>query len=345
MRAKNNRGRTASTQTALRWLILPVIVVFFSGCQLISPAETATETQTPETVAAETEQPTPDATIEPTAAPTDEPTPTEAETPTAAPLITVTDLGEILGEIAGLQNGTAGISLKRTAAAAKALDWAEHSSLSEQEIAAEIADYTAGLSDPEDVATFYINFNIISDIPQKIIDRHAGTLNTLSESGYTPAYTAYTQAKWDLFLEAYRDCLPNLYTSYAHMVAFDPETGWAMFDYWDMLKGDAAVDWLVEHEGYSETDAQTEVDDWGDSEYIEKNVNPRLRVVDMSDVSIKMMYHADGAEVLDAIPVSLTYSQFLSLYAANPNGVLNTYFYQVTVSGGEVTKVEQVYWP
>jgi hypothetical protein len=274
-----------------------------------------------------------------------EPTPTEAITPTPAATATVTidDLVKILEEIDALQNGSAGISLKQALAASKLLDWAEGTAMTRDGIAEVISDYMGSLSDPEAVGTFCINFNIVSDLPQKIIDGDASTLGTVSSAGYTLAHSAYTQAKWEILLSAYERCLPGMYTSYADMVAFDTETGWAMFDYWDMLRGEEAADWLIAQEGYA--DAQNYADNMADSEFIKKNTNPRLRVVDMRSVSITMMYHADGTPVLDAVPVALTYSEFISLYAANPDGVLHSYFYYITVSGGEVTEVGQPYWP
>ncbi len=354
MKPRPNRSFPALPLKTLFGCLLPVMMIFMTGCQLMTatPETTPTAepvsiitdepTQSPQTETSPT--PTATSTQEPTATPT-EPPPTDTPTPAATSAVTQADLNKILDEIAELPNGTSGISLKQAAAAAKVLDWAESADLSEVALEERIFTFIGTLSNRTDVAMFYVNFNIISDIPQKIIDEHASTLGTVSDAGYTLQHTSYTQEKWDTFFAAYQDCLPNMYTSYAHMVAYDTATGWAMFDYWDMLTGDAAVAWLVSRDGYSETDAQTLVDGWADSEFIEKNTNPRLRVVDMSDVSIKMMYHADGSAVTDAIAVSLTFSEFRSLYGANPDGVLDSYFYKITVSGGEVANVDQVYWP
>lgn len=137
----------------------------------------------------------------------------------------------------------------------------------------------------------------------------------------------------------------NMYSSYAFMKSFDPITGWARFDYFDMLRGTDAVNWLVANEGYTQADAQALVDDFADSEFITKNVNPQLRTADMNTSAITMMYHPDGTQVDDATPVSLTYNKFKTLYASYPDKVLNSFFYYVTVEGGVITEVEQVYWP
>lgn len=137
----------------------------------------------------------------------------------------------------------------------------------------------------------------------------------------------------------------NMYSSYTHMESFDPSTGLAEFDYFDILKGQDAIDWLVDHEGYSVADATTLVNDFADSEFVYKNINPQLRIADMSAVSITMMYEADGTQVLGADTVPLTYSEFVTLYNAFPDLVLDSFFYHVTVVGDVITEVDQVYWP
>jgi hypothetical protein len=326
-----------------------ILTVMLTGCQLLIPA--AEPMATPET--------TPTATVAPVeATPTMEPTPTEStvpETPTPAPTITPTaaatgamanvKLSDVLDNVAKLQNGTAGISLKQASAAAKVLDWAEDTSLAEEAIAEKINAYLNSFSDPLKSGAFVINFELISGLPQKIINGDASTKGMVSDAGYTLEHASYTQSKWDAFLSAFKGTLPNLYSSYADMVSFDPETGWALFDYWDMLKGDEAKQWLIDHEGYTEANAQVYVDNMSESEFIKKNTNPRLRAVDMNKVSIKMMYQADGTPVTDANPVALTNAEFMSLYASHPDSVLDSYFYYLTVQSGEVKKVEQPYWP
>lgn len=137
----------------------------------------------------------------------------------------------------------------------------------------------------------------------------------------------------------------SMYSSYAHMVSFDPATGWAEFDYFDILKGQDAIDWLVAEEGYTLAEAEEEVNNYADGEYVYKNVNPQLRTADMDAVSITMMYDAGGTQVDGAETVALTYSQFLALYTAHPNLVVDgAFFFHVTVSGGVITEVDQVYW-
>lgn len=139
---------------------------------------------------------------------------------------------------------------------------------------------------------------------------------------------------------------PRMYSSYADLITFDPETGIAKFDYFDMLRGEEAVDFLVSHEGYTQADAEELVDNFADSEYVKKNTNPQLRAIDLRDVSLKLMVHADGTAVDGATPVSATITDFRAVFALDPNLLLKSYFYYVTVkSDGTVSKVEQVYWP
>ncbi|MEN6594202.1 MAG: hypothetical protein ABFC31_04525 [Clostridiaceae bacterium] len=320
-----------------------LITVMMIGCQ---PQVTAPET-TPGT------EPTPTATTAPV-----EPTPTLmltetplAETPTTVPAtdepgaMAGVKLSDVLDNVAKLQNGTAGISLKQASAAAKVLDWAEDNELTEEEIESKIASYLDSLADPEAVGAFIVNFELVSEIPQKILDGDDSTIGMVSDAGYSLEHTSYTQSKWDTFLAAYKDNLPSMYTSYADMVSFDPETGWALFDYWDMLKGNEAKQWLIDNEGYTEANAQEYVTNMSESEFIKKNNNTRLRAVDMDAVSITMMYQADGTPVDDANPVALTFSEFMNLYASHPDSVLDSYFYYLTVQSGAVKEVEQPYWP
>lgn len=136
-----------------------------------------------------------------------------------------------------------------------------------------------------------------------------------------------------------------MYTSYAHMVSFDTATGWATFDYFDMLRGQDAIDWLVANEGYTVTAATNLVNDFADSEYVYKNVNPELRTADMQAVTINMMYLSDGTQMTGAETTPLTYSEFVTLYTGHPAYVLDSFFYRVIVSDGVITQVNQVYWP
>jgi hypothetical protein len=136
----------------------------------------------------------------------------------------------------------------------------------------------------------------------------------------------------------------KMYTSFAFMVTYDPTTGWAEFDYFDALKGDAAVEWLINEEGYSLSEAQECVDELADSEFITKNVNPQLRTVDLSVIPFKLMYGTDG-KLVGTEPVSASISDLNTIYAMEPTLLLNSCWYSVTVTDGVVSSVEQLYYP
>ena len=139
---------------------------------------------------------------------------------------------------------------------------------------------------------------------------------------------------------------PAMYSSYADLISFDPETGIAKFDYFDMLRGADAVKFLVDHEGYTQTAAQKMVDDFADSEFVKKNINPQLRAIDIDDVPLKLMVKPNGDPVDGAEPVSVTAKEFRAIYALNTSLLLESYFYYIHVdTDGNVTLVEQVYWP
>lgn len=138
---------------------------------------------------------------------------------------------------------------------------------------------------------------------------------------------------------------PSLYTSYALMKTYSPATGEAQFDYFDMLRGAAAVQWLVDHEGKTEAEAQAIVDDYADSDFIMKNTNLRLRTINLTDLPLKLMYTPDGMVVEGAVPVDADVDDLNTLYSSHPDLVLDTFFYFVEVEDGAAILVEQVYWP
>jgi len=140
---------------------------------------------------------------------------------------------------------------------------------------------------------------------------------------------------------------PRMYSSYAHMVSYDPARGWADFDYFEMYTGSEAVDALVDYEGYTYPDAQAEVNSYHEGEFYEKNTNPQTRTIDLKIIDIELLVQTDGTIIPDiANPPNSTVQDAFDLYNANPNYLYSYFFYFVTVDGnGNVTKVEQVYRP
>ena len=138
---------------------------------------------------------------------------------------------------------------------------------------------------------------------------------------------------------------PSMYSSYADLISFDPSTGVAEFDYFDLLRGDDAVNYLVDHDGYTKAKAQAMVDEFADSEFVKKNDNPQLRAIDLDDVSLQMMIQPNGEPVDGAKSIPSSGADVRAIYAADP-AMLSMYFYYIHVeSDGQISLVEQVYWP
>ena len=137
----------------------------------------------------------------------------------------------------------------------------------------------------------------------------------------------------------------ELYSSYAHMVSFDPDSGLAEFDYFDILRGEDAISWLVEQEGYNLADAQEEVTNYADSEFIEKNTNPQLRTIDLKETALQLIVGPDGALNEGAESSEVEIGEYCALYQADPSLLLDLYFYYIEAEGGKAVSVGQVYWP
>ena len=138
---------------------------------------------------------------------------------------------------------------------------------------------------------------------------------------------------------------PKLYSSYAHMTAYHPSTGLADFDYFDMLRGEDAVKWMISHEGYTKAEAEEIVAEFADSEFIEKNENTQIRTIDLNQVVLKLMYDPNGEMVTDSTPVASTVAKLNTLYNHDSSLALDSFFYYVKVQNGVVVEVTQVYWP
>ncbi|HOF94292.1 MAG TPA: hypothetical protein PLE79_02020 [Clostridia bacterium] len=138
----------------------------------------------------------------------------------------------------------------------------------------------------------------------------------------------------------------KMYSSYAYLKNFDPLTGLAMFDYFDLLQGKDAIDYLVKHEGYPQAKAEAEVNNFADSEFIEKNTNTALRAVNIDEVSLNLMYQPSGEPAETAASIPSTADDFRAIYAHDRSLLLESYFYYIHVNAyGMVFWVEQVYWP
>ncbi len=138
----------------------------------------------------------------------------------------------------------------------------------------------------------------------------------------------------------------SFYSCYAFMVSYNPANGWAEFDYFYMLKDEEAIEYLVDHESWSQSDAEDYVNDFGDGEYVCQNDNPGLRTIDLDLVPLKLMYHPNGTMSPDgATNIPSTSADVTALYNLDPDYLfVNFFFYIHCDSDGNITLVEQVYW-
>jgi hypothetical protein len=138
---------------------------------------------------------------------------------------------------------------------------------------------------------------------------------------------------------------PAMYSSYAFLVSFDPESNLAEFDYFDMLRGKEAVDFLVKHEGQTKDEAQALVDDFADSEFVISNLNERLREINLAEVSLSLMYQPSG-DMSESGPLPSSLADFKLIFELDPLLLTESFFFYIDVSDdGQVALVEQVYWP
>lgn len=184
---------------------------------------------------------------------------------------------------------------------------------------------------------------------QKVEDQNtpspSASESPLISSSASPSASAQDEqpTQTPIGMSPYPSNTAKMYSSYARMVSFDPARGWADFDYFEMLKGNDAVQWLVDKEGYTLAKAQAEVADYADSEFIEKNTNPQLRTIDLREIPLKLIYKSDGTMVETGINGDI--GDLFDLYQHNKSLVLDTNFYYIEVKNGEVVAVNQVYWP
>jgi hypothetical protein len=170
----------------------------------------------------------------------------------------------------------------------------------------------------------------------------AATASPVAQATATPAAAASPMAK---ATPAPTQAGPSMYSSYADLVSFDPNTGVAQFDYFEILRGSKAVNHLVKYEGYSKADAQARVADFADSEFVKKNLSKQLRAIDVDAVPLRLMFRPDGNHVPDVTSVAATASDFRAVYAHDPELLTYSYFFYIHVEkDGRVSLVEQVYW-
>lgn len=138
----------------------------------------------------------------------------------------------------------------------------------------------------------------------------------------------------------------DFYSCYAHMVSYNPANGWAEFDYFYLHQGQDAIDYLVDYEGYTVTDAETLVNGFADSEFVEQNNNTGLRTIDLNTVDVRTIINHDGSVGPDLFGSIVDISHLNSLYASNPNNLTSYIFYYIECDANDnVVEVRQIFWP
>lgn len=134
----------------------------------------------------------------------------------------------------------------------------------------------------------------------------------------------------------------QLYSSYAYLRRFDPQSGIAQFDYFDVLTGNDAVNYLINCEGYCSLVAQEVVARYEKTDFLEVNPDGALWDIDLSKTDIKLLYDVDGSFAEPAEAASI--EDFTSLWNVDKSLLMQKYFYYITVdeATGQADSIEQL---
>ena len=142
----------------------------------------------------------------------------------------------------------------------------------------------------------------------------------------------------------------EMYSSYATMVSFDPNTGWAEFDYFQLLFGEDAIAWLMESKGYTHEEAFNS--DWPCKGLV-KNINPQLRTIDLHNVDLKLVYYPindiaelpQGSSEQDVwcTSIEVDFPLVMKAFYKDPDILTNFRYYINVDENGLPISVEQQY--
>ena len=134
----------------------------------------------------------------------------------------------------------------------------------------------------------------------------------------------------------------GMYSSYAYMRSFDPQSGIAQFDYFDVLTGSEAVNYLINCEGYCSLVAQEEVAKYEQTDFLEVNPDGALWDIDLMQTDIVILYNADGSFSEQATSASI--EDVAAIWNADKSLLLQRHFYYITVdeATGQVLSIEQL---
>lgn len=133
---------------------------------------------------------------------------------------------------------------------------------------------------------------------------------------------------------------------YAHLTSFDPGSGIAYFDDFEMLKGKEAYDYLTKELKWNAQEADALVSGFADSEFVERNNNKDTLQIKVDQMNFILMYQNDGTPMGGAEGVPANGDDFRLLWKNRPDLLLETVAFRLHTDGdGRVNLVEQMYWP
>lgn len=128
---------------------------------------------------------------------------------------------------------------------------------------------------------------------------------------------------------------------FASLQSYDPATRTGMFDEFEMLRGDEAVDFLVRKGYYDKAEAQGVVDGLSSDGFVPKSV--ARRHFDLGNTNFLLRYQPDGAPAPDGVPSNS--GDFRAIYDADRTLLMDTCYYRIHVKGGAAVYLEQFPWP
>jgi len=138
----------------------------------------------------------------------------------------------------------------------------------------------------------------------------------------------------------------DMFSSFAYMKSFDPQTNIAQFDFFEKLYGPEAMDALMEYEGLSEFDAEAQVMSSGEGWYYVKDVDSKLRSIDLSKVEVNIIITEDGTIQSDLSNLEATsIESVVNIYNKNAAYILNGHYFISVNDSGVAVQVKQVYEP
>lgn len=129
---------------------------------------------------------------------------------------------------------------------------------------------------------------------------------------------------------------------YGLLKGFDPATDIAHFQLFEMLFGQAAVDHLVQHEGYSVAEAWGHVDNMADMEYVTR-YSPTVQYVDIKEASFLLLYQPSGDEMPEPQGIPSNAGDFRAIWQVNPSLLMDNHHYEIHYKNDQPVYFEQMF--